>query len=133
VSDGKHRDPTFPAMFAMLYQMLARAARASGYALALHGSMGRDLDVIACPWTDEAVPAEELVETLRTSVDGFIVKNHRSETNPTKKPHGRLGWSIHLTGSGTYIDLSVMPRAARKRLPKATARSTPAPTDEGEA
>lgn len=105
---GYHRDPTFPAMFAMLYQMLAREARKQGYALALHGSMGRDLDVIACPWTDEAVPAEELVEALRAATSSLISK---SDANPTPKPHGRLSWVLHLTGSGTYIDLSVLPRS----------------------
>lgn len=110
-----HRDPTFPALFAMLYQMLAREARAKGYALALHGSMGRDLDVIACPWTEEAIPAEELVEALRAAIDGFIVKNHSDEWKPAQKPHGRRAWVIHLTGSGTYIDLSVMPMPARRR------------------
>lgn len=104
---GYHRDPTFPALFAMLYQMLAREAKEKGYALALHGSMGRDLDVIACPWTDEAVPAEDLVEALRSAIDGFL---SAGDVNPTLKPHGRRGWSLHLVGSGTYIDLSVMPR-----------------------
>lgn len=82
----------------------------NGYALALHGSMGRDLDLVAIPWTDEAVAAEELVERIRELVDGFIVDHpDHPETNPTHKPHGRLAWAIHV-GAGAYIDLSVMPR-----------------------
>lgn len=101
-----HRSPTFPAFFAMLYQMLAREAKKKGYALALHGSMARDLDVIACPWTDEAVPAEELVESLRSVCDAW---KSDGDPNPTIKPHGRKAWVLHFVGSGTYIDLSVMP------------------------
>jgi len=28
--------------------------------------------------------------------------------SPEPKPHGRLGWSIHIAGTGTYIDLSIV-------------------------
>jgi len=32
--------------------------RDCGYAIAPHGSLARDLDVIAVPWTEDAVSAE---------------------------------------------------------------------------
>ena len=77
-----------------------------GYAIAIHGSMTRDLDLIAAPWTDEATSAEELVEAVADRIGAFIEEPPRS---PTQKPHGRLAWSLILCGSG-YIDLSVMSR-----------------------
>lgn len=81
-------------------------ARAHGYALTVHGSLARDFDFVAIPWTEDARPAEELAEAIRARVGGFV---HPPEEFPRHKPHGRLAWSIHL-GSGPYIDLSVMPR-----------------------
>jgi len=95
----------------LIYRLLHDRARELGYALTLHGSLARDLDVVAIPWTDEAVSAAALVEALRAKIDGFIVDDPRAkEKNPAPKPHGRLGWAIHLMEGG-YVDLSVMPTA----------------------
>lgn len=91
---------------------IQEVAREHGYAVALHGSVQRDIDLIAAPWTNEAWEAEALVEAIRKRVE---------QDNPIKlayikpgndkgedKPHGRRAWSIHI-GAGVYIDLSVMP------------------------
>jgi hypothetical protein len=81
-------------------------AKKCGYAIAHHGSLARDIDLIAAPWTDDAKPAHLLVDSIVSAVGGWINPTH---PNPVQKPHGRLAWSIHLLGYGTYIDLSVMP------------------------
>lgn len=99
-----------PNLYAILIPKMRDRARELGYALALHGSMVRDLDLIACPWTDEAAPAEQLAATLLDACGGYIIEN-RAARDPTSKPHGRLAWSIHL-GGHAFIDLSVMPRKA---------------------
>ena len=78
-------------------------ARACGYAVGLHGSMSRDFDLIACPWSHEAKSAEELAEAVRESCGGPF------EGNITEKPHGRRAWTIRISGHA-YVDLSVMPR-----------------------
>jgi hypothetical protein len=106
---------SLPVCYAMHYLRMAARARELGYALALHGSLTRDADMVAVPWTDAAVPAEELAAAMIEESGGFIV--HREDAdpydytrrNPQPKPHGRLAWSIHL-GGGPYIDLSVTPR-----------------------
>ncbi len=100
--------------YVAMYPTLAKAAKACGYALAVHGSMARDMDLIAVPWVEGAVSAAALVEELRSACGGWI---HAPETkrDPTHKPHGRLGWTIHLGGAldsaepMAYIDLAVMP------------------------
>ena len=108
-----------PALYAVMYPELVRIARAHGYALAIHGSMTRDFDLIAVPWTDQAGEPFPMVEEMKYAVRGVylhhevdhIVKDGKAED----KPHGRRAWSIHLTEKGCdgpYIDLSVMPRAA---------------------
>lgn len=92
------------------------AAFANGYAIAVHGSEMRDLDLIAVPWTDEATSAETLVAEIVRLTGGRI-----GQEPDTARPHGRRSWSIHLNNEHTlgnfkpvlpYIDLSVMPRAA---------------------
>lgn len=82
---------------------LVKVARSHGYALAVHGSLARDLDIIACPWTEDAADPEVLVEALRERVGGV------TDSKVTPRPHGRQGYVIHL-GGGPYIDLAVMPK-----------------------
>lgn len=108
------------ATFAWMIPHLSNVARIYGYALGLHGSMARDLDLIAVPWTREAAPNETLVEALRDAVGGMIRNDEKHAgnrwdertRNPTSKPHGRLAWSIYFANHNFYIDLSVMPLVA---------------------
>lgn len=85
---------------------ITAVAREHGYAIGIHGSLQRDLDLIAVPWSEVAVDAAALVRAICEVVGGFIMP-HQEE--PTKKPHGRLAWTIQL-GAGLYIDLSVTPK-----------------------
>ncbi len=103
-----------PGVYATLLPVLIPVARRHGYSLAVHGSMLRDFDLIAVPWTSTAKPAWRLAEAMRRKVRGFWKEN---DTNGSRsaKPHGRRCWSIHLGGGG-YIDLSVMPRLIEDRL-----------------
>ena len=81
-------------------------AKRCGYAVAWHGSLARDIDLIACPWTESAKPPEVLVERIVDAVKGWV---NPARNNPLAKPHGRLAWTIYLLGTGVMIDLSVMP------------------------
>ena len=107
-----------PLGFVSMLPALTRAAKSKGYALAVHGSMRRDLDLVAVPWTEEASPAQDVVEAIIQASGGYLLERQMDPGHPEKwpgtrdpaqKPHGRLAWSIHL-GGGPYIDLSVMPR-----------------------
>lgn len=122
--------PTKPitraAAYAWIIPNAMRVARQHGYAIAVHGSMHRDLDLMAMPWTDEAVSPTELVEAIREAVEGRIVpdgtKGGRWDADanafvsavvrqPEHKPHGRLAWNIHFADNAFVIDISVMPRS----------------------
>jgi hypothetical protein len=99
-----------PAVYyAHLYPILRDVAREHGYTLALHGSMARDLDLIAVPWTDTATDAETLIAAMREATDLFVHPNDRTN-GPTEKPHGRQAWGLVGTTLG-WVDLSIMPRA----------------------
>lgn len=91
------------------------AARGMGYAVGLHGSLQRDLDLIAVPWRADCKTAEELVQAVTFAVGGFV---HMEGVE--NKPHGRKAWIIRLTDAAAQrehkiplgtaiIDLSVMP------------------------
>lgn len=105
------KPPSLAVGYVCLFPILAEAAQSVGYALALHGSVARDLDVVAIPWIDSAVDAETLVAAITRACDGYRLESVCGRESPTRKPHGRLAWSILLEG-GVMIDLSVMPRCA---------------------
>lgn len=117
-ASGRQRSDFYPNCYASMLPGLRTRAQECGYALAVHGSMRRDFDLIAVPWTKEATDAPTLVEALRAEVGGFLcekvhhdilVAEGKPLQTPTLKPHGRMAWSIYL-GGGPYLDLSVMPR-----------------------
>lgn len=84
-----------------------------GYAIGVHGSEARDLDLIAAPWTVEAVSAQDLVDAL-CAVIPLTVIEHESpiEPSPEAKPWGRLGWSFGgCPDMWRYLDLSICPRS----------------------
>lgn len=113
-----------PATYCALYGRFKEKAAELGYALAVHGSMQRDFDLLAVPWIEDAADAETLVEAIREICGGFIIDDGTEGArwdaeqgkfvaaeirNPEAKPHGRLAWNIHLGGQ-PMIDLSVMPK-----------------------
>lgn len=95
-----------------LVPLVREYARKKGYAIGVHGSLKRDLDLIAAPWTDWAVSPGELATGINKLVNGHHEINHMSE-----KPCGRVAFSIMLDSLEVeekslfgYIDLSVCPK-----------------------
>lgn len=82
-------------------ERIRELAKEVGYALGVHGSLERDLDVIAAPWTAEAVSHEQLLahicEGLGATVAGGI----------SQRPHGRSSACIHMQGWYKLIDISI--------------------------
>jgi hypothetical protein len=103
---------SFAPAYVAFYPALAEIARRYGYALAVHGSVSRDMDLIAVPWSDVAASPEALknaVADYATSVMSAMFASAVTVAGPEDKPHGRTAWSI-IVGNGSVIDLSVMPR-----------------------
>lgn len=92
--------------FLNVIDLMRSNARHHGYALAVHGSLLRDIDLIAVPWIARPKAPSTLKKELEKLLRVFY-KNVYSSKNPTVKPQGRIAWVIHL-GNGTYIDLSVV-------------------------
>jgi len=104
---------TTPLFYAKIYESLVHVARAHGYVLTLHGSMNRDLDLLAVPWIKKASPTAKFVKAIIEASGGYLPKNDFHE----RKPHGRMSWAIWLDEK-RYIDLSVMPKDPPSLEPK---------------
>lgn len=99
----------FAPAYVSLYPALCEIARSHGYALTIHGTVGRDFDLVAVPWRDENVsPAEALMQEIAERAHAIYDVFGTGIVGPEPKPHGRVAWSI-MIGSGSMIDLSVMP------------------------
>lgn len=106
---------TFGPVYALgLYPPLSELFRAHGYALAIHGSLATDFDLIACPWTDTAGDPEavmaEVLEKWAFDKDEFM---HPSNS-VSLKPHGRVAYRCHLSYASCYLDISFMPRLQKE-------------------
>lgn len=97
-----------------------------GWGLGLHGSMRRDLDLIAVPWRKDARTPNFLAHRLMKIAGGHTYPISYIKKDWQKKPHGRIAISLPLLKCprvrimgpgiakenethGLYLDLSVMP------------------------
>lgn len=118
------KQPTIAPMFACMYPGLCDIARQHGYCLAIHGSVVTDLDLVAIPWTKEAVEHNILVDALFKHLNALDYKGlltrdctwlNEQQINQLvnniiieDKPHGRVAYNLYLY-FGVKIDLSIMP------------------------
>ncbi|UGY15154.1 hypothetical protein HAP48_0042620 [Bradyrhizobium septentrionale] len=98
-------------------------ARDRGYAVAVHGSLARDIDLIAVAWTEEASSHGDLVMAIceALSADGLLGRCHilgkaSSDENFGRKPHGRVAYTLVHGGFIGEIDLSVIPPRSKPAL-----------------
>lgn len=100
------------AMFYIwIFEQAVRWSRTRGWALAVHGSLRRDLDLLAVPWSDEAISTKEYIEGFHNVV------GTRNPISTTLKPHGRVACSF--VYGLAYIDLSILdPRIIKEEMPR---------------
>lgn len=96
---------------------IRETARNFGYAIGLHGSLERDFDLIAAPWTQEAVHPDDIAEAIKRVTGCVRWRVYRGDGDV--KPHGRIvycfDWDIKNYENRGYIDLSVMPRLVKEK------------------
>lgn len=98
------KDPTYAPMYAALYPGLAKITRAHGYALAVHGTLGRDMDLICVPWIEAPSEPAAVVQEITKK---FHI---RTVGDPDTTHHGRERWTISVGFGECFLDLSFMPR-----------------------
>ena len=99
IEKRKHYEKVLP--------LIREAAKKLGYAIGLHGSLERDLDLIAVPWEETFCAPDELAHAVQRAASG----SSGAWPEPIKKPHGRLGYVLHI-GVYAYIDLSIIATAS---------------------
>lgn len=93
--------PASPApAYAIAYPVLTEAARSVGYALALHGTLNRDCDLMA-------LTTQASLKLVPQGSDGCDV-----HFRPEPKPHGRIAYTLRFDYGGQLsFDLSILPRS----------------------
>ena len=95
-----------PVYAASLYPELARIFHRHGYALAVHGSVARDFDLIAIPWAEMVSGVNEVLTEV-TSTFAIRICGDR-----TVKNHGRFAYTLAFCGE-CAVDLSFFEPASR--------------------
>lgn len=101
----------YAPVYCGLYPELAEIVRKHGYALAIHGSLARDMDLICVPWIDVPADPQTVVEEITTT---FAIKQIGEVS---VHEHGREVYTLSISFGECFIDLSFMPRAALARKP----------------
>lgn len=97
-----------PAIYTTYFGDLSKIANNNGYALALHGSLLNDMDLIAVPWVENPSTHKKLITEIVNLIKTSHEVKHILKTSG-KKPHGRISYTIMLGGKHEYIDLSITP------------------------
>jgi len=100
--------------YARVYTQARIIAWQYGFALVMHGSFTRDLDLILVPWENHACTesADRVVRMISEHLDLRIIGE------PGDKPHGRKAYTLVFRGFGDprWVDLSVVP-VPSKQMP----------------
>lgn len=120
-----------PSIYSFYFEVIKEIGLKYGYNIVLHGSMNRDLDLIAIPWEETIGDKEQMVDEITTALGGELLDNSRHSDGQKGiryglKPHGRIVYVINInrvfemkcdgfiykikeySDPQYYIDLSVM-------------------------
>jgi hypothetical protein len=131
-SCGSHPRPTAHAGLTrhyarILIPALRQVAFRHGYALTVHGSLRKDIDLVAVPWRVACTSLESVAEAIRTAAEAIVGSIGVLAHDPAEKPYGRRAWAFYLGPIGNhtpYIDLSVI---AAPRIEDEATQSAPEP------
>src|SRR5687768_18406591 len=91
-----------PSLYAYYFEALKTIALKYGYNLVLHGSLNRDLDLIAIPWVENLGDVDLMIKEFAKELGGEIM--NQSEASKRCFPHGRLSYVINLNRE-CYTDI----------------------------
>jgi hypothetical protein len=130
------------SLYAYYFLALKEIAKDHGYNLVLHGSLNRDLDLIAIPWVNDPKLEIDLINALNKYLTGYTAaEEHKKEIYLySEQPGGRHCYVINLNRGGYrrdkngellepvqfvedpqyYLDISVTPLPASSLQPPAS-------------
>ena len=94
------------AFYACMWEDIRKCAMDCGWAVALHGSLSSDMDIMAMPWEKNAITFEDFITVLsKLFKDNDLSK--RYEITYKEKPHNRVVATIPIFAD-FYLDISTM-------------------------
>jgi len=94
--------PNYAPVYAALYPDLCKIFQKHGYALAIHGSLARDFDLVAIAWYEKPSSIEVVIQEL---ISDFSIKQIGE---PEEMNHGRIVYTLSISHGECFIDLSVV-------------------------
>ncbi len=93
-------DPSYAPVYCALYPELAKLAKQHGYALAVHGSLQRDFDLICVPWIESPSQPDDVVNAITQE---FALNQIGT---PEVRLHGRRVYTLSVGFGECFLDLS---------------------------
>jgi hypothetical protein len=112
-----------PSLYAIYFELLKPIAKSFGYNLLLHGSLDRDMDIVAVPWVDNPKDECTMLQEFDKCINGICRVAPDSGTladayHFSILPGGRKSYFINVNRGGPwnswddrqyYIDISITP------------------------
>lgn len=89
--------------YASMWNDLRQAAMDKGWALALHGSLASDMDIMAMPWVEGAASPIEMIEVLKECFD----KPDEIMVSKTDMPNNRIVFTLSIFAD-FYLDVNII-------------------------
>lgn len=94
------------AFYAAMWDDIRQAAMDVGWAVALHGSLTSDMDIMAMPWTEYACSFEDMLSKIVALFDGNSLSEAYFITY-NEKPNNRVVATIPIFAD-FYLDISAI-------------------------
>lgn len=117
-----------PSIYAFYFEIIKEIGKEFGYNIVLHGSLNRDLDLIAIPWQPVLYDKMAMLNKIAEAIGGYILNEDQEQMNANSIVlHGREQYVINVNRSikqkynglvaefiecedpQYYIDISVLP------------------------
>ena len=94
------------AFYAAMWDDIRQCAMDCGWAVALHGSLASDMDIMAMAWTEGAVPFRQMTDKIANLFTGNGLAENYFITY-SEKPHNRVVATIPIWAD-FYLDISAV-------------------------
>lgn len=117
-----------PSLYAFYFELIKEIGLKYGYNIVLHGSMNRDLDLIAIPWQEVIGDKVEMLNEIAETLGGdILIETDEQRSAIRNKLHGRECWVVNINRDHElkyggmvskekehcdpqyYIDISIIP------------------------
>ena len=96
------------ALYATIWEDIRNAAMDCGWAVALHGSLARDMDIMAMPWVENSTDADTMIQTIVERCFGEnMLSKHCTKCHKNIKLHNRVCYTIPIWAEH-YLDISII-------------------------